>query len=237
MADEKKPVFLIGVTGGTCCGKTTVCQMIMDNLQKQQQDQRVCILSQDCFYRTVPDDEAPKASYDHPEAFDFDLMIATLAKIKKGEEVQVRPYNYKTESADSPVTVKNVDLVILEGILVLYNKTIRHMLDLKVFVDMDSDLRLSRRVLRDVNLGRDLDASLSSYINQIKPCFEEFTLPTKKYADVILPRGSENTVAIDLLGQHLHYLINEKVPASPEEPQTPPVIGQRVRHNSITRPH
>uniref|UniRef100_A0A8D3CLV5 uridine/cytidine kinase n=1 Tax=Scophthalmus maximus TaxID=52904 RepID=A0A8D3CLV5_SCOMX len=235
--------FLIGVSGGTASGKSTVCAKIMELLGQNKVDHRqrkVAIISQDCFYRVLTPEQKAKAlkgqyNFDHPEAFDNDLMYKTLKDIVEGKVVEVPTYDFVTHSRlEDRITVYPADVVLFEGILVFYPQKVRDMFHMKLFVDTDSDVRLSRRVLRDMNRGRDLEQILTQYTTFVKPAFEEFCLPvsmttdrvqifqnnsvnkpppsfsvtlcpvlsqTKKYADVIIPRGVDN------MGKCCHFFL------------------------------
>jgi len=221
----KKP-FLIGVTGGTASGKTSVCEDIISQVKRdpELQTASVAIMSQDIFYVELNKSQLEQAhqgnfNFDHPHAFDFDLFEEILQKLANGEDkVQVPTYSYVTHSRTGWVDFHNADVIIVEGILVLYSKAIREMFEMKIFVDCDSDTRLARRVFRDIEeRGRSVENVLHQYCEHVKPAFEEFCRPTKKYVDVILPRGRENTVAVNLIAQHIRdvlkrsflYVINE----------------------------
>ncbi|XP_057707573.1 uridine-cytidine kinase 1 isoform X2 [Corythoichthys intestinalis] len=180
--------FLIGVSGGTASGKSTVCAKIMELLGQNKVDhhqRKVAIISQDCFYRVLTAEQKAKAlkgqyNFDHPEAFDNELMYKTLKDIVEGRAVQVPTYDFVTHSRLAErMTVYPADVVLLEGILVFYLQKVRDMFHMKLFVDTDSDVRLSRRVLRDMSRGRDLEQILSQYTTFVKPAFEEFCLPQK----------------------------------------------------------
>ncbi|KAI1904751.1 hypothetical protein AGOR_G00008920 [Albula goreensis] len=209
--------FLIGVSGGTASGKSTVCAKIMELLGQNKVDHRqrkVVIVSQDSFYRVLTAEQKAKAlkgqyNFDHPDAFDNELMYKTLKDIVEGKVVEVPTYDFVTHSRlQDRITVYPADVVLFEGILVFYTQDVRDMFHMKLFVDTDSDVRLSRRVLRDMKRGRDLEQILSQYTTFVKPAFEEFCLPTKKYADVIIPRGVDNMVAINLIVQHIQDILN-----------------------------
>ncbi|XP_028830477.1 uridine-cytidine kinase 1 [Denticeps clupeoides] len=209
--------FLIGVSGGTASGKSTVCAKIMELLGQNKVDHRqrkVAIVSQDSFYRVLTHEQKAKAlkgqyNFDHPDAFDNELMYQTLKDIVEGKVVEVPTYDFVTHSRlQERIKVYPADVVLFEGILVFYAQDIRDMFHMKLFVDTDSDVRLSRRVLRDMNRGRDLEQILTQYTTFVKPAFEEFCLPTKKYADVIIPRGVDNMVAINLIVQHIQDILN-----------------------------
>ena len=212
----KKP-FLIGIAGGTCCGKSEVCKKICQQLGQssiEEEKQRVIILGHKSFYRDLTNEErnladVGKFNFDHPSAFDDELVSRCLHQLKEGNTAKIPKYNYVTHSRDKEdETIYPADVILFEGILVLYNKDIRDLLDMKIFVDTDSDTRLSRRVLRDtVEHKRDIDSVLNQYTTFVKRSFEDFTMPTKKYADVIIPRGVDNTVAIELITQHIQDIL------------------------------
>ncbi|KAM8888101.1 uridine-cytidine kinase 2-A [Neosynchiropus ocellatus] len=215
--DNRQP-FLIGVAGGTASGKSSVCSKIMELLGQNEIDhhqRQVAILSQDSFYRVLTTEQKAKAlkgqfNFDHPDAFDNDLIISTLRDIKQGKTVHIPVYDFVSHSRkEETVTVYPADVVLFEGILMFSSKEVRDLFQMKLFVDTDADTRLSRRVLRDISeRGRDLESVLAQYITFVKPAFEEFCLPTKKYADVIIPRGVDNLVAINLIVQHIQDILN-----------------------------
>lgn len=215
---ETKTPFLIGVAGGTASGKSTVCKRIMEKLGQVEMDQKqrqvVCI-SQDSFYRELSPSEIIKAekgqfNFDHPDAFNESLIYDTLVDILAGKMIQIPTYDYRNHSLskDEILTVYPADVVLFEGILVFYFPEVRKLFHMKLFVDTDSDTRLARRVPRDIiERGRDLDQVLNQYMNFVKPAFEEFCSPTKKFADVIIPRGADNSVAIDLIVHHIRDIL------------------------------
>ncbi|VDN89218.1 unnamed protein product [Brugia pahangi] len=251
-----KVPFIIGVAGGTASGKSSVCSRIMEKLGKAH-ERRVVTISQDSFYRSLSDEEIRKANrgefnFDHPDAIEFTLMISILHKMKKGESVIVPKYDFCTNSRskDSDV-IESADVIIVEGILILYDQELRNLFDMKLFVDADSDDRLARRVQRDTQeRGRSLSQVndskkflftcyksevLHQYLNLVKPAFEEFCLPTKKYADVIVPRGADNNVAIDLILHHIREIL--RIPSSSVDslPDETCYIGHRAA--SFSRLH
>lgn len=237
--------FLIGVAGGTASGKTSVCERIMEQLgQVDSSQKRVVMLSQDSFYKKLDSKEKKLANkgeynFDHPDAFDTKLLSVTLKAILESKPVQVPKYDFKTHSRDPDmVTIFPADVVLLEGILVLYDPQIRELMHMKLFVDTDSDTRLARRVLRDTQeMGRDLDQVLNQYINFVKPAFEEFTLPTKKYADVIIPRGAENNVAIDLIVQHIKDILAGNIDITKRKAFSRNRRTRRQSDSLLARPH
>ncbi|KAJ6661394.1 hypothetical protein lerEdw1_015022 [Lerista edwardsae] len=244
----EKP-FLIGVSGGTASGKSSVCAKIVQLLGQNEVDhhqKQVVILSQDSFYRVLTSEQKAKAlkgqfNFDHPDAFDNELIVNTLREITAGKTVQIPVYDFVSHSRkEETVTVYPADVVLFEGILAFYNQEVRDLFQMKLFVDTDADTRLSRRVLRDINeRGRDLEQILSQYITFVKPAFEEFCLPTKKYADVIIPRGVDNLVAINLIVQHIQDILNgglgKRQPNGYLNGYTPPC--QRPCSESSSRPH
>ncbi|XP_035592665.1 uridine-cytidine kinase 2-A isoform X1 [Oncorhynchus keta] len=197
---------------------SSVCGKIMELLGQNKIDhhqRQVAILSQDSFYRVLTPDQKAKAlkgqfNFDHPDAFDNELIVKTLWDILEGQTVQIPVYDFVTHSRkEEAVTVYPADVVLFEGILMFYSQEIRDLFQMKLFVDTDADTRLSRRVLRDISeRGRDLEQVLTQYITFVKPAFEEFCLPTKKCADVIIPRGADNLVAINLIVQHIQDILN-----------------------------
>ncbi|KAL7035286.1 hypothetical protein ACKWTF_008302 [Chironomus riparius] len=234
--DEAKKPFLIGVAGGTASGKSTVCKRIIEKLGQadiNERQRQVVSISQDSFYRELSDAEKVKAqngkfNFDHPQAFDEKLMYSTMQDILQGKKVTINSYNYRTNSLspEDQITIYPADVVIFEGILVFYFPEIRDLFHMKLFVDTDSDTRLARRVPRDIKeRGRDLDQVLNQYMMFVKPAFEEFCSPTKKYADVIIPRGADNTVAIDLIVQHLRDFLSDRVSEITLSPTTTPALS------------
>ncbi|CAI0457582.1 unnamed protein product [Linum tenue] len=206
--------FVIGVCGGTASGKTTVCDMIIQQLH----DHRVVLVNQDSFYRGLTPDELLRVheyNFDHPDAFDTEQLLDCLEKLKSGLPYQVPIYDFKSHQrcSSSFRQVNASDVIILEGILVFHDQRVRNLMNMKIFVDTDADVRLARRIRRDtVERGRDINSVLEQaerflllvqYAKFVKPAFDDFVLPSKKYADVIIPRGGDNHVAIDLIVQHI----------------------------------
>ncbi|ESW23668.1 hypothetical protein PHAVU_004G066400, partial [Phaseolus vulgaris] len=205
-----KQPFFIGVAGGTASGKTTVCNMINTQLR----DQRVVLISQDSFYHTLSDQTLQKVNeynFDHPDAFDTKLLLSTMEKLKCGQPVDIPNYDFKNHKRiESARQVHAGDIIILEGILVLHDQGVRNNLNMKIFVDEDSDVRLSRRMKRlAIDHGRNVENVLEQYSRFVKPSFEDFVLPTKKYADIIIPSGGDNDVAIDLIVQNIRMKLGQ----------------------------
>ncbi|KAK6912992.1 hypothetical protein RJ641_022593 [Dillenia turbinata] len=200
-ANSPRQPFVIGVSGGTASGKTTVCDMIIQQLH----DHRVVLVNQDSFYRGLTAEESQRVheyNFDHPDAFDTEQLLECIEKLKLGQSVHVPIYDFKNHRrcSESFRQVNASDVIILEGILVFHDQRVRNLMNMKIFVDTDADVRLARRIRRDtVERGRDIN----SYAKFVKPAFDDFVLPSKKYADVIIPRGGDNHVAIDLIVQHI----------------------------------
>ncbi|KAH9743560.1 Uridine kinase-like protein 1 [Citrus sinensis] len=205
-----KQPFVIGVSGGTASGKTTVCDMIIQQLH----DHRVVLVNQDSFYRGLTPEESERVheyNFDHP-AFDTEQLLDCIKTLKSGQPYQVPIYDFKKHRrcSDSFRLVNASDVIILEGILVFHDQHVRSLMNMKIFVDTDADVRLARRIRRDtVERGRDVDSVLEQYAKFVKPAFDDFVLPSKKYADVIIPRGGDNHVAIDLIVQHIHTKLGQ----------------------------
>ncbi len=203
-------IVVIGVSGGSASGKTTVASRIKEACRDS-----VVLLSHDFYY--IPHDELPieeraRLNYDHPNAFDTERMIRDIRRLKQGLPIDRPVYSY-TEHTRLPETVhvNPAKVVIVEGFLIFENVELRALLDIKVFVDADADERLIRRILRDVNeRGRSLESVITQYTNTVKPMHEQFVEPYKKYADVIVPRGGLNDVAITMLIHRILAILNEE---------------------------
>lgn len=192
--------FVIGVAGGSGSGKTTVVRRIVDSLGPEQ----VTLLDHDRYYRARNDlrlEERAALNYDHPDALESDLMVEHVRALKAGKAVDVPQYDF-TRHARLPETetFQPRRALIVEGILVFTDPALRELMDIKVFVDTDSDTRFIRRLQRDVaERGRTMESVIDQYQNTVKPMHLEFVEPSKRYADVIIPLGGHNTVAVDLL--------------------------------------
>ncbi|KAG0488188.1 hypothetical protein HPP92_006999 [Vanilla planifolia] len=209
--ESLKQPFVIGVSGGTASGKTTVCDMIIQQLH----DHRVVLVNQDSFYRGLTAKESEHVNdynFDHPDAFDTEQLLECMVQLKNGLSVNVPIYDFKKHRrcSESFRKVNASDVIILEGILVFHDSQVRNLMDMRIFVDTDADIRLARRIRRDtIERGRDVISVLEQYGKFVKPAFDDFVLPSKKYADVIIPRGGENHVAIDLIVQHIRTKLGQ----------------------------
>ncbi|CAL9219043.1 unnamed protein product [Arabidopsis halleri] len=213
MAEEEEhgQPFVIGVAGGAASGKTTVCDMIMQQLH----DQRAVVVNQDSFYHNVNEEELVRVhdyNFDHPDAFDTEQLLSSMEKLRKGQAVDIPNYDFKSykNNVFPPRRVNPSDVIILEGILIFHDPRVRDLMNMKIFVDADADVRLARRIKSDtVEKDRDIATVLDQYSKFVKPAFEDFILPTKKYADIIIPRGGDNHVAIDLIVQHIRTKLGQ----------------------------
>lgn len=205
-----RPVF-IGIAGGTGSGKTTVMRSIVNRVPRAT----VAVIEQDSYYKdqaNVTFEERVKVNYDHPSAFDTDLLVEHLDRLAAGRIVDKPIYNYSehTRSSDT-IRVEPKDIVIVEGLLVLWEPRIRERLDMKVFVDCDADVRVLRRVVRDIrDRGRTLDSVVKQYLESVRPMHLEFVEPSKRYADIIIPEGGHNEVAIDMISTKVDATLRER---------------------------
>ncbi|KAM9703470.1 uridine-cytidine kinase-like 1 isoform 1-T1 [Menidia menidia] len=208
-----KEAFVIGLCGGSASGKTTVANKIIEALDVPW----VVLLSMDSFYKVLNKEEQELAvkneyNFDHPDAFDFELLITVLRKLKKGKSIKVPVYDFTSHCRRKEwKTVYGANVVIFEGILAFANKELLKLLDMKVFVDTDSDIRLIRRLKRDISQrGRDISGIIKQYNKFVKPAFEQYIEPTVQVADIVVPRGGENFVALDLIVQHVHSQLEKR---------------------------
>eukprot|EP00040_Diaphanoeca_grandis_P014642 m.74408 g.74408 ORF g.74408 m.74408 type:complete len:500 (-) comp24658_c0_seq2:127-1626(-) len=205
IAGEKHTAYIIGIAGGTASGKTTVARKIIEGLGVRW----VSLLSQDSFYRVLTPEQITQANnsdfdFDHPDSIDMELMVDTLRRLKKEEQVDIPIYDFSKHCrSDEKVSMYGASVIIVEGLFVLQHPALRELLDLKIFVVEDADVRLARRLKRDINeRGRDIQGVLKQYNRFVKPSFDTHIEPTKTHADLVIPRGGDNTVA-------MHLLINE----------------------------
>ncbi|WP_261806171.1 uridine kinase [Lapidilactobacillus luobeiensis] len=204
----QKPV-IIGVTGGSGSGKTTVSQKIFESVAGHS----VAMLQQDAYYKysPLPLVQRQQINFDHPLAFDNELLLQHLTTLLRREPVDVPLYDYEIYNPSEQTRhQESRDVIIVEGILILDDPRIRDLMDIKVYVDTDDDIRLLRRVERDIHeRGRSVDSVFAQYIKTVKPTYHQFVEPTKRYADVIIPEGGQNSVAIDLLVTKVRSVINQ----------------------------
>jgi uridine kinase len=192
------PSFVIGIAGGTGAGKTTVARLITENVGES-----VTRIPIDNYYEDLSHlelDEREEVNYDHPSAFEWDLLHDQLATLLEGQPIEMPVYDFEIHNRkDEPETVVPTDVIIVEGILALYDEDVNEMFDLRLYVETDADVRILRRIQRDViERGRDLEGVIDQYLSTVKPMHEQFIEPTKKHADLIIPEGA-NSVAVNLL--------------------------------------
>ncbi len=195
----KRPV-VIGIAGGSCSGKTSVTRAIYEVFREHS----VVVIEQDFYYKDqshLTFEERLGTNYDHPLAFDNDLLIEHIKKLLVRQPIEKPVYDYVQHTrAEEVIHVEPVDVIILEGILVLEDAGLRDLMDIKLFVDTDSDLRIIRRIMRDIKeRGRTTDSVIEQYLAAVRPMHNLFIEPTKRYADIIIPEGGDNEVAIDLM--------------------------------------
>ena len=201
-------MLIIGIAGGTGCGKTTVVNQILNELPEGE----VGIISQDSYYNDTTHlsyEDRVKINFDHPRSIDFDLIREHLTELKKGSTINQPVYSFvKHNRTGDTISTKPRKVMIVEGILILTNRELRDMFDIKIYVHADSDERLIRRLKRDISeRGRDLDEVLTRYQTTLKPMHQQFIEPTKEYADLIIPNNKYNTVAVNIV----RTIINEKL--------------------------
>lgn len=204
-------VTVIGVAGGTGSGKST----LVKRLQEAFQGDDVATICHDYYYKAHPElsyEERTKLNYDHPQAFDTDMMVEHISALKSNVPIERPVYSFvEHDRMRETVPVKPSKVLIVDGILIFENKRLRDLMDIKVYVDTDADIRLARRILRDVkNRGRSMESVISQYTETVKPMHEEFVEPSKKYADVIIPEGGFNSVALDMLIRNIRSLVDTK---------------------------
>lgn len=203
--------ILIGIGGGSGSGKTSVAQ----NINQALRPGRVCIIEQDFYYKDsshLPAEQRSKLNFDHPDAFDMDLMYTQLCQLLGGKAIEHPIYDFRTHCRRSETQkVGPHRVVVLEGILILMDPRIRNLMDIKVYVDNDPDVRFIRRLKRDLEeRARSVDSVVDQYERTVRPMYLQFVEPTKRYADIIIPGGGLNTVAIDLLTTKIEALLAEK---------------------------
>ncbi len=204
-----KRVTVIGVAGGTGSGKSTLVKALKEAFKESD----VATICHDYYYKAHPEltyEERTQLNYDHPQSFDTDMMVDHISALKSGVAISHPLYSFVEHNrmAES-VTLMPSTVLIIDGILIFENKELRDLMDIKVFVDTDADLRLSRRILRDVcDRGRTMESVISQYVTTVKPMHDEFVEPSKRYADIIIPEGGFNSVAVSMLIESIKSLIN-----------------------------
>ena len=200
-------IKIIAVAGGSASGKSSIVKKIDETFEDD-----LIVIGHDNYYKAHDDisfDQRSKLNYDYPGAFDNELFYADLLKLQQGKSIDMPRYDYTIHTRSKETTrISPSKIILIEGILVLEDKKIRDITDTKVFIDADSDVRLQRRILRDTKeRGRSLESVLEQYIKQVKPMHEKYVEPTKKYADIIIPRGAKNSKGLEILIKHIADMI------------------------------
>jgi len=203
-------MLTIGIAGGTGSGKTTVVNMIVDQLQNKE----VAVISQDSYYRDTSHlsfEERTKINFDHPQSIDFDLLVEHLKELKSGNSIEQPVYSFIDHNrTGETITTHPKTVMIVEGILLLTNAELRKLFDIKIFVHTDSDERLIRRLKRDIHeRGRDLEEVLNRYQTTLKPMHQQFIEPSKEFADIIIPYNRHNLVAVDIVQRIIWHQLTE----------------------------
>ena len=196
-------VMVIGIAGGTGSGKTTITRRIMQRFGND-----VSVIYHDNYYKehhSLSYEERTKLNYDHPDAFDTELLVRDLKKLKRGESVSCPVYDFTIhDRSQKTVLIKPSKVIVVEGILIFCSKELRDLMDIKIFVDTDADVRILRRIVRDVrDRGRSLDSVVNQYLTTVKPMHEQFVEPSKRKADIIIPEGGHNQVALEMVLQRV----------------------------------
>lgn len=203
-------MIIIGIAGGTGSGKSTVVKKILESLNPED----VALLPQDSYYKDsshVPDEEKQNINFDHPNAFDWDLLSKHISMLKEGKSIEQPTYSYLTCSRlPETIHTEPKEIILIEGILALSDKKLRNLMDLKIFVDADPDERLIRVINRDVlERGRTAEAVMERYVKVLKPMHLEFIEPCKRYADLIIPQGGHNKKAIEILQMYIQKILGK----------------------------
>lgn len=211
MEQLSKPI-VIGITGGSGSGKTSVSRAIFNHFSGHS----ILMLEQDFYYKDqshLSMEERLKTNYDHPFAFDTDLLIEHVKDLIEFKSIEKPVYDYtKHTRTDETIHQEPKEVIILEGILILDDPRLRELMDIKVYVDTADDIRLIRRIKRDIEeRGRSLDSVINQYLNVVKVMHDQFVEPTKRYADLIIPEGGQNQVAIDLMTTKIHSIIDRQI--------------------------
>ena len=202
--------MVIGIAGGTGSGKTTLTVRLKEKFVED-----VSVLYHDNYYKShsdMPFEERKKLNYDHPDAFDTQRMVEDLKALCRGETIQSPTYDYTIhDRSDVTVEVRPTKVVIVEGILIFENQALRDLMDIKIFVDTDADVRILRRIMRDVKeRGRSLDSVVNQYLTTVKPMHEQFVEPSKRYADIVVLEGGHNLVALDMIIQRVKSHVEDR---------------------------
>ncbi len=197
--------MIIGIAGGTASGKTTLVKKLKEHFNNS-----VCVVTHDNYYKSnagLTYEEKTLLNYDHPDAFDTDLMVKQIEQLRDGNAIECPTYDFTIhDRRTETLQIEPKNVIIIEGILIFANENLRNLMDVKIFVDTDADVRILRRVVRDVKKrGRSLDSVVSQYLTTVKPMHEAFVEPSKRFADIIVPEGGKNVVALDMITKRVQY--------------------------------
>lgn len=206
-----KPIF-IGIAGASGSGKTLLASRLCDLIVRNFGDQQIKVINEDCYYRCrdgITFADRAKVNYDHPDAFEHELLIKHLAELLSGKAIQLPQYDYATHNRSQTVTkIQTAKVILVEGILIFHHPELRKQFDLKIFVDVDLDVCLSRRLKRDTaERGRTAESILQQYHETVRPMYHEFIYPGKKHADLVVPRGGKNAQAICVLHNYIESIL------------------------------
>ena len=203
-------VMVIGIAGGTGSGKTTITRKLVQNFGPD-----VSVINHDNYYKAhhnMPYEERAKLNYDHPNAFDTEMLVEALKELKQGRSVTCPVYDYTIHDRSSEtIVIKPARVIIVEGILIFQSRELCDQMDIKIFVDADADVRILRRIVRDVrDRGRSLDSVINQYLSTVKPMHEQFVEPSKRNADIIVPQGGHNRVALEMVMERVRAHLEGK---------------------------
>lgn len=206
---NNEDILVIGIAGGSASGKTTLMKNLIANIEND-----VTVLSHDNYYKRHDElsyEERSRLNYDEPGAFDTSLMVYHLDQLRHGHAIECPVYDFTVHNrSEETIHLEPRKVIIVEGILIFENEALRDLMDIKIFVDTDADIRLCRRIKRDVNKrGRSLESVLAQYQETVKPMHERYVEPSKKYADLVVPEGGKNLVALSMITGHIRHYLDE----------------------------
>ncbi len=208
MKQQKSTKMVVGISGGTGSGKTTLAELILEKIGRE----KIAYLPHDAYYRDqkhLPLEERAKVNYDHPDSLETELLIKHIEQLKAGNGVEMPQYDFKVHSRkEQTLTIEPKRVVLVEGILIFVEKALRNLFDMKIYVDTDADIRFIRRLTRDVTeRGRTVQSVINQYLSTVRPMHLEFVENSKRYADIIVPEGGMNAVALDMVIARLESLL------------------------------
>jgi len=212
MQNQDHNIVVIGISGASASGKSLFSQTIVNDIRAELGDSCITVINEDSYYKDqshLTPEQRKLTNYDHPKSMDHDLLVSQLKQLKQGINIEQPQYSYKVNNRlPETKTVEPTKIIVLEGILLFTDPAIREQLDISIFVDTPLDICLARRIQRDVKeRGRTLDSVLAQYNNTVRPMFLQFVEPSKQYADVIVPRGGKNRIAIDIINAKIRHLL------------------------------